>query len=843
MINFMETLAEYKDDIHTLAKALDLSPSDISKLWYQVLAELNEGNISSLQVEEGGILDTIEKLSNIDSIDESSDTGEVSKLYEKIYNTIYEPAADGYWNESVQKAVRYFNESLLLTAFDDEIDDSGYILDDIKNADAGLSFTSAPYVHPDVNVDGKHYLEVRGADATLDALKKLANLQFTREQNPDNWIRLIMPMNSHHVEVEDLDRNFWVIAAVLAAMCSYLWDDDSPFANMINKLMDEITQLWENIAYLWLELAMATQGDGRIHVEVLPLPNDEYNNFRKFDNFTAGDKLIYNIIERIDYLVDLYPKQDLVIIPFIRDYNYQKNWYAKEIYPYIFFYNRGQREWKWNPLYGENNKRLAFVLGADEQTDMGYTLSDVIGAARENEYSYSYCAPFTDVESYEDDGRRLYGLLRIVPDIEVEVSGNGYKLTKFQFVVHDAATEMANCSTSIARVVGISNPVTIYGDDIPVVCETLQRKTELPAVPLTTIYVDQDKYYQGEVVSWYKKTMEPQFKDADFTVIKLGDFIPYNAGAYNDISDMANISSAMQYIPESPGSGVYDWATYGVGAMKYNVSAASKSGGGPAYSLKFLNYCQVDHDKNGSISGGSISKWLDGNEVTPAALVEMGRQRVKNLVKMGYLKQESGLYVTKIGITFWTGDDGPQWSSGLVCNLIYYNYDENEAYNMGWVGLCDGYWASYASGVFTTYNGNRWRQLNLHADSVSIKTVGDKKTFNMKGGLLVWYDHNIEIYSHHQTVDQRPRCTITLNEDQDEHLYLSWSDFRNPFNNTNKMTPYITKPADSNNIFGVTGQAINVNQQYGVLPWVSGSYDTTEMSMGTSRNWGSTIQT
>jgi len=34
MNNFMETLARYKDDIHSLAKALDLSPSDISKLWY-----------------------------------------------------------------------------------------------------------------------------------------------------------------------------------------------------------------------------------------------------------------------------------------------------------------------------------------------------------------------------------------------------------------------------------------------------------------------------------------------------------------------------------------------------------------------------------------------------------------------------------------------------------------------------------------------------------------------------------------------------------------------------------------------------------------------------------------
>jgi len=65
------------------------------------LAELNEGDISSLQVEEDGILDTIEKLSNTDSINESSDTGGVSKLYEKIYNAISAPAANKYWNESV----------------------------------------------------------------------------------------------------------------------------------------------------------------------------------------------------------------------------------------------------------------------------------------------------------------------------------------------------------------------------------------------------------------------------------------------------------------------------------------------------------------------------------------------------------------------------------------------------------------------------------------------------------------------------------------------------------------------------------------------------------------------
>jgi hypothetical protein len=43
-----------------------------------------------------------------------------------------------------------------------------------------------------------------------------SNLTYTRkkEENPDNnyGTRLIMPKNVRRVEIEDLNRNFWVIA-------------------------------------------------------------------------------------------------------------------------------------------------------------------------------------------------------------------------------------------------------------------------------------------------------------------------------------------------------------------------------------------------------------------------------------------------------------------------------------------------------------------------------------------------------------------------------------------------------------------------------------------------------
>jgi len=75
--------------------------------------------------------------------------------------------------------------------------------------------------------------------------------------------------------------------------------------------------------------------------------------------------------------------------------------------------------------------------------------------------------------------------------------------------------------------------------------------------------------------------------------------------------------------------------------------------------------------------------------------------------------------------------------------------------------LLDGYWTNNSS-VFTAlprYGGNRWRRLALKADRVSIKTVGDQKTFNMSGGRIVWYDHNKEVFDgNYEPESNRPRA-------------------------------------------------------------------------------------
>ena len=68
-----------------------------------------------------------------------------------------------------------------------------------------------------------------------------------------------MPRYGRKVEIEDLDRNFWVIAQVISAISSYLFDEDN---NGVPKLIEgmarEISEIWENVLMLWTDFAAIT---------------------------------------------------------------------------------------------------------------------------------------------------------------------------------------------------------------------------------------------------------------------------------------------------------------------------------------------------------------------------------------------------------------------------------------------------------------------------------------------------------------------------------------------------------------------------------------------------------
>ena len=49
-----------------------------------------------------------------------------------------------------------------------------------------------------------------------------------------------MPQYKRRVEVEDLNRNFWVIGQVLAGICIDIFDPNGPIGAMIKGLLNEI---------------------------------------------------------------------------------------------------------------------------------------------------------------------------------------------------------------------------------------------------------------------------------------------------------------------------------------------------------------------------------------------------------------------------------------------------------------------------------------------------------------------------------------------------------------------------------------------------------------------------
>ena len=100
----------------------------------------------------------------------------------------------------------------------------------LKEANAGYNFKDNGdlrdkyYVNPEVNESNKNYDTVR-EDEIVSVLENSTNLDYTNEV--DKYLRLLMPRYKRRVEVEDLNRNFWVISQAIAKMTQYLtigWD-------------------------------------------------------------------------------------------------------------------------------------------------------------------------------------------------------------------------------------------------------------------------------------------------------------------------------------------------------------------------------------------------------------------------------------------------------------------------------------------------------------------------------------------------------------------------------------------------------------------------------------------
>lgn len=123
-----------------------------------------------------------------------------------------------HWNESFQRLLSIYKAYFIDHG---EIDHTNITVGDVINANAGNSFNNGLWVKPWENIDKDSYGKVRNNDKIKRILNDDNFLQFTHNLFA-KYIRLLMPEYERTVEIEDLNRNFWVIGQVLTGVLSFL---------------------------------------------------------------------------------------------------------------------------------------------------------------------------------------------------------------------------------------------------------------------------------------------------------------------------------------------------------------------------------------------------------------------------------------------------------------------------------------------------------------------------------------------------------------------------------------------------------------------------------------------
>lgn len=528
-------------------------PENLSEVWNDLLEILQNENEEDLLnhylFRQGGTGGDYDNNTIIDKIQRLADLN--GNAWTQIKST------DNFWNESVAAAITHYRNCF--SAADDNplYDGSPWTFWDMKWADAGLDFKVEQWVVPHwvapwINIDGEEYIEVRGTDAIYeDVLNNEVDLQFTHSQNK-KWIRLLMPMYTRHVEIEDLDRNFWVIGQVISGISGYLFDDNSPITTAIENLLREITELWENILYLWAALAMLNRKEYTdVHKEVIYLPVDEYRPYLKYDGFRINKPGWNGIADYCQYLIQEYPESNLVILVAKRQGNYYHNYYSTEKYCGFLIYNRNNPSKSYNGFYvvsfgGENDDEetstseatgaisLSRPLPRDGDTETYIYADYCYGVKEEGNSYYYYPYRYVDDDILDISSTPYYGMMRVEPyfDAVYDTNTKSVKVTNFSLDVSDVSrifTGTTSASVSPLKIGeltldnSIPHNTTIDAPSATFVTDKINRILKTTRVggltPLGSLTPKEPVlstatnvgHYKGELITNYKQPKEIDF--------------------------------------------------------------------------------------------------------------------------------------------------------------------------------------------------------------------------------------------------------------------------------------------------------------------------------------------
>ena len=694
--NWIESLKTLTE-MSVLVRALGLTPQKEAEFWKELLTYLKSETepVEEEDMTEGSLFEFIQKNADL------KDGGEAENYISELYSQLKENIGDSdFWNKSLTSLISFFINNI------EEINDETPILkiegegksitvNDLREADAGYNFPISlreenEYVHPYYNIDGQSYDEVRKCDEVKPILENDKKLQYTHAPNNNdetlqvsNWIRLLMPQYGRRVEVEDLDRNFWVIAQVISAISNYLFDEDAPIPKTIEGLLRETSEIWENILYLWLGIAAMTQKkDNDVQVIVMPLPPRALEHNRKYDNLdfsdicsfeiggdnfvkiTQAQKFRSEVIERLKYLKDKYSESNLLIIPYIRLENYKHNYDAIEYYPCCLTTMQGEDTWKWYELYEERQKQkcpLCISVKYDG-VDITARYRNRIFSFNEDERKLIYNYPYSSVGHTYSDKKRfsMYGALRTIVTVDAAAGDGKITVNNITFTVSDA---FGDFGTTNQRILANLNKKEITSDTM-----TFEYKSRSAGIPdveqekLQWVMYTTDKSicYLGEVASYRQRTSNKGettnlFEDV-VHVIKVGSYLP---NSQNGTFVTARMSDTKHTL------------------MRGNITRNGATGTTLSF---YLNNWETYIPSKDTLNSTSPDKCFSDNptqksctEITESFLRVEGLKAVKlYLQKTNNLK--SPCYVaTAIGLTPWEGGNGDNyWDIGAICHLYHY---------------------------------------------------------------------------------------------------------------------------------------------------------------------------
>lgn len=452
-----------KFNYNELSKSLlDAYTTDIKNYWKNLIDLMDEPIIQKIESEKTRLGMRFGDL-NFDNITSVvhyiADNIDINAHNKDIFAQIANEHPE--WNESINWLVNAYNTAIQKLKPSEVPSFEGATWQDFAKTDAGWNYNDLnDLVRPLKNIDKKSYRQVRDDltqelttsnidtiphDIMPSAATDSAESQYTCKQSTNEnafYTRLIMPKYSRRLELEDLNRNFWVIGQTLSGLCDILFPEDPYFfKDVLEGILNELPQLWENIAYLWIQLAVNSQKPLITEIQVLFLPvyNDEIENYIKFDYFektgrNISDLNFSEILEaaqnKFKSLTQQYKNINLFIVPEFRSLNKQHNYYSAAIYPGAIFYNINTDEWI--NIVSEDKNNCYINL-----TDKNDTIAKNLMGTKIANHQYTFINNYQDVPMGSQG--LFFGICRSNLDVDLTFSDNGLEINKFKIEFYDVS--------------------------------------------------------------------------------------------------------------------------------------------------------------------------------------------------------------------------------------------------------------------------------------------------------------------------------------------------------------------------------------------------------------------